>query len=379
VKPVVLSGTAALDIYGRLCEDAVYAPPQSATWTKSWATSTRPDFIVAALEAGGRPVLALALEIVEQRRFRVARFFGGQHANGNFPAATPGYLNAARPEDIVGLTAAIRRERPDIDLLMLERQLEALDGYRNPLSGMPGTRSPNIALATTLDGGFEALLDRSGGKKRRKKHRYKARKFEDAGEMRRIEAKTAAEVASLLTAFLAMKEEWFRKKGIADAFAPAEIRTFFSSLFTTALDHQPPGFVLHGLEVDQKLRAVTGSSRAGGRIVYDFGAISEDELTQFSPGEFLTYQNIQEACADGATIYDFGVGDEPYKRTWCDIEVQHFDTVVPLTPKGRLLALAGRGAARAKRLIKNNPLLWSIIKRLRERTRGAQSPVQEQP
>jgi CelD/BcsL family acetyltransferase involved in cellulose biosynthesis len=115
---------------------------------------------------------------------------------------------------------------------------------------------------------------------------------------------------------------------------------------------------------------VTGSSVSGKRLICEFGAIAEDDLAHASPGDFLFFENIQEACEKGFEVYDFSVGDEPYKRLWCDTEVQHFEVLAPLTPKGRMLALSLRQSARLKAFIKNNPSIWRLTKRLRRKAAG---------
>src|SRR5690606_16977730 len=128
--------------------------------------------------------------------------------------------------------------------------------------------------------------------------------------------------------------------GIADVFGAAAIQTAFRALFKASLGEKRPRFVLHALEVGGRIRAVTGSSTCGARIVCEFGAIAEDELAHASPGDYLFFDNIAEACAEGFAVYDFSVGDEPYKRLWCDMEIAQFDTCLPMTTKGRALVSA---------------------------------------
>ncbi|TIM19619.1 MAG: GNAT family N-acetyltransferase, partial [Mesorhizobium sp.] len=222
--------------------------------------------------------------------------------------------------------------------------LPDLEGIANPLASLPNFPSPNLSLAVDLAGGFDALLSRASGKRKRKKHRSQTRKFEAVGSQRRIEARTADEVNRLLDAFFEMKEFRFRKMGIANVFGEPEVRTFFRALFVEALCDDKPSFVLHGLEVAGKLRAV--------------------------PGDFLFFDNIQEACERGLDVYDFSVGDEPYKRLWCDIETQHFEVLVPLTLKGRALALILLQGARLKAFVKNSPTIWKLTKVLRRKTAG---------
>ncbi|UVK37312.1 GNAT family N-acetyltransferase [Mesorhizobium sp. AR10] len=372
---VSVADRAALAAYAQFSRSVLFAPAQSASWILNWTAQTGPDILVATLSAEGRPVFALALEVVRSGPFRVARFMGGRHANGNFAAADPRWLAKADSSAIRSMLAAIRKSRPDIDLIALERLLPDLDGVANPLAAFPHFPSPNLSLAVDLVGGFDALLARASGKRKRKKHRSQTRKFEAVGSHRRIEAKTPDEVNRLLDAFFEMKEFRFRKMGIANVFGDGQVRAFFRALFVEALAEENPSFLLHGLEVAGKLRAVTGSSRSGKRLICEFGAIAEDDLGHTSPGDFLFFDNIQEACETGFAVYDFSVGDEPYKRLWCDIETQHFEVLFPLTLKGRALALVLQQGARLKAFIKNSPTIWKLTKMLRRKAAGQTAPA----
>lgn len=374
---VSVADSVALAAYAAFCRSALFAPAQSPAWILNWARYTEADTVLATLNADGRPVFSLALDVTRRGPFRVARFMGGRHANGNFAATDPYWPAKADDAAIRSILAAIARARPDIDLVALERLLPDLDGIANPLVSLPHSPSPNLSLAVDLAEGFDALLSRVGGKRRRKKHRSQMRKFEAVGSHRRIEARTADEVNRLLDAFFEMKEFRFRKMGIANVFGEPEVRAFFRALFIEALSDDKPSFVLHGLEVAGKLRAVTGSSRCGKRLICEFGAICEDDLTHASPGDFLFFDNIEEACESGFDVYDFSVGDEPYKRLWCDIETRHFEVLIPLTLKGRALALALRQGARLKAVIKNSPTIWKLTKTLRRKTAGQTLPAED--
>lgn len=361
-----------LAAYAELARRGVYAPAQSALWIEEWVANATPDGFVALVEENATPVYALALEVIRTGPFRVACFMSGRHANGNFPAADPAFLRSGAL-DTNAILSAVRATHPKVDALVLERLLPEFDGIANPLLALPHFPSPNVALAVSLHGGFEALLSRVSGKRKRKKHRSQTRKYEAAGGFRRIQASTPEEVMRLLEAFFAMKEFRFRKMGIANVFGDVEVQNFFRSLFRGALQESPQSFVLHALEVGGTLRAVTGSSLSSKRLVCEFGAIAEDDLGYTSPGDFLFFDNIGEACRQGLEVFDFSVGDEPYKRLWCDIETRHFDVVAPLTAKGALLAHGLRAKAGIKSWIKNSPTVWRLAKLLRKRAAGQQT------
>ncbi|MDS1134827.1 GNAT family N-acetyltransferase [Nitratireductor indicus] len=352
--------------------EALYMPAQSPEWAQAWALGASmagesADIVIIRVADGQRHITSFLCEVIRQGPFKVARFLGGSHANGNFPLRARTEFAVSSQEIVSAMTEAARRERPDIDLLMLERQIEKIEGLDNPLLAYPHRPSPNVSLAVDLDGGFDALLARSSGKRKRKQNRAQVRRFESAGGFRRMAATSRAESDALLDAFFAMKKVRFAKMGIHDVFAPAEVKNAFRELFGAATAEADPRFVMHGLEVGGKLRAVTGSSRIRDRLICEFSSISEDELTDASPGAYLFYENIQEACQEGLSVYDFSVGDEYYKRLWCDIETVQFDTLIPLTTKGRMLAAGRVALAAAKRTVTSNPRLLAAVKSLRRR------------
>lgn len=367
---VAAADATALATYRADCREARYAPAQDPVWVAAWARHGGGDCLIARLTRGGRPVMALALEVASRGPFRIARFVGGSHANGNFPATTEDGAETIGRDALRALTDALAGARPDIDLLALQRQAHSVEGLANPLLALAHSTSPHIALAADLDGGFDAVLERANGNRKRKQHRAQARKLEAAGGFARRAAATPGDVDRMLDTFFAMKSERFARMGIANVFEADHVRRVFRALFHDALAQAPPPFVLHGLEVGGRLRAVTGSSRVGRTVTCQFSAIAEDELSQYSPGAFLFYLNIEDACAEGMAIYDFSVGDEHYKRQWSDIEQVQFDVFLPLTAKGRLLAAADGALARAKRGINASPRLRDAVKKLRA-ARGA--------
>lgn len=374
---VQVAGESGLARYAEAARHGIFAPAQSPVWIERWIGHARPDFVVAALMRGGEPQLSVALEVVRKGPLRIARFMSGRHANGNMPPMSPSFANTATADDIRTLVAGIRKARPDIDIVAFERLATEIGGVRNPLLLLPHQQSANLSLAVSLAGGFDALLGRASGKRKRKKHRSQMRKFETAGGFNRVVAGSESEVDRLLDAFFAMKEIRFRKAGLANVFAEPEVKAFFRAIFKDALREARPSFFLHGLEVGGKIRAVTGSSRCADRLICEFGAIADDDIAFASPGEFLFFDNIDEACRDGYSIYDFSVGDEPYKRLWCDLEIAQFDAVVPLSAKGHFFAGGMRAATRLKASVKNNRFAWNLIKTLRKKTAAADEPSEE--
>ena len=367
LRAAVLFGAEAIAAHRDACAGLITAPPQHPLWVAAYIEHAGEDAAVCTIFDGSTPVFSLPVEFSAFGPVRMARFLSGSHANGNFPVIRKEIAGSIRP-GIETLQAALRDQ--GCDLLALERQAPEMAGMANPFLTFSHHESPDPALAVTLDGGFDTVLDRTSGKRKRKKHRAQRRKFEAWGGYRRFCADTPEAVEMLLNSFFAMKAARFQQLGIADRFAGQHLRAFFRSLFTSALDLDPKPFFLCGLEVGGKLRAVTGSSRCGERIICEFSAFADDEVAAASPGDFLFYEDIKAACEEGMAVFDFSVGDETYKRQWCDQVNRQFDCLVPLTAKGRAAAMAYRTTADAKRTVKSNDALWSTVKQLRRSLAG---------
>jgi CelD/BcsL family acetyltransferase involved in cellulose biosynthesis len=67
-------------------------------------------------------------------------------------------------------------------------------------------------------------------------------------------------------------------------------------------------------------------------------------------------------------LFDFGIGDQTYKRSWCPVETVQHDAILAISALGRAAAIAKRSATRAKAVIKSNPQIYSWIQRLRAQT-----------
>lgn len=365
---IISSAVEAKEMWPGLGDAFLGGPAQTADWFSFWQASVNPDCLVAALLVGDEPVLLLPLEIVQRGLVRMALFVGGPHANCNFPLLSLAHQVAR--DDLAVLSEALHQARPDIDLISLTRQLRALDGVANPLLQLASRENANVSLAITLDRNFEVVLGRNNAKRKKKKHRQNTRRFKEAGGYRIVAGNSPSETRTMLDNYFAWKAERLAKAGIKNTYEPAGIKDFFHRLFAKETSSASPRFQLKALEVNGQYRAVVGKSYARGQTFIDFIGIAEDELVNASPGEFLFFEDIQDSCKTDLAIYSFGIGDEPYKRSWSDIEVATYDTDISLTIKGRIFASYLGARSKLVRAIKQNDAVWARVKKARSRLFG---------
>jgi len=91
----------------------------------------------------------------------------------------------------------------------------------------------------------------------------------------------------------------------------------------------------------------------------------DGELAKFGPGRAHLHELLRRAIGRGLGYFDFTVGDESYKREWSDVELRLYDHTAAATLRGLPVAAVTAGYRRAKRLVKQTPVLWRAFSKVR--------------
>ena len=344
---------------------------QSYDWCRAWSQrESQPLFIVgrfATGEFGGRIAFVLPLSIRKVGPLRVAGYSGGSFNNLNFGLFHPDFIARATPDAMQGVVGQIRETVRGADLLMLDRHPESWRGLPHPFANLPQIEDQNGSFQVSLNQDFEKVVRRGNAKRRRKKFRTSVKRLEALGGYDYIQAATREEACELLDCFYEQKAARFAEKGIPDVFADQRVQELFKDLASEAFEKQQKTLEMHAirLKTDNKPIAIAALSVKDGHVICQFSSIDSGEIEYTSPGDLLFYHMIENACENGNDLFDFGVGDELFKRNWCDSQTELYDCVIALTAKGRAGAVALTGLTQGKKLIKANPRLFALARRAR--------------
>jgi len=103
----------------------------------------------------------------------------------------------------------------------------------------------------------------------------------------------------------------------------------------------------------------------------------DGEVSRFGPGAAHLHDIMRFAIDRKCTVFDFTIGDEPYKRDWCEERQTLYDHLSARTLKGTAAVLSRSLAMRAKRVIKENPALWDAFFKLRSLAGAAKSRLSQ--
>ena len=91
----------------------------------------------------------------------------------------------------------------------------------------------------------------------------------------------------------------------------------------------------------------------------------DGDVSRFGPGAAHLHDLMHQAIDRGFGVFDFTIGDERYKRDWCDTELTLYDYIAAATWRGALIATPLLAAKRVKRWIKQTPAVWNAFSAVR--------------
>jgi CelD/BcsL family acetyltransferase involved in cellulose biosynthesis len=385
--PAVAGRIARVDIFDDMASaephwraleraEALATPYQRYEFLSLWqrhvgAEAGFTPFIVVGFDAIGTPLFLLPLGCRSFGPWKVVEFLGGKHANFNMGLWR---REVAATISADALRAVLKRLAGRADMLMLTNQSLTWAGTTNPFALLPHQRAANLGFSGALAPDFEALLRARTNAAARKKMRKKERTLAGYGAVRFERASDAAQVHRVLDAFFKQKSARMQLLGVTDVFAAAEVRRFIEAAATERLAGGNPLIELYALSVDDIIVATMGGIVGDGRFCAMFNSIVAGRYAVESPGEQLILNLVRTCCERGLETFDLGIGEAHYKNLFCGDAEPLFDSFLPLSAAGRLLAPAASLAEAVKRAIKQRPILWSIVRAVR-RLRARISPA----
>jgi CelD/BcsL family acetyltransferase involved in cellulose biosynthesis len=362
----IFDGMTAAEPHWRALQhgNCLATPYQDFDFLNSWlwhvgAGAGITPFIVIAFNSSGTPLFVWPLGRRTVAGRQVMEFLGGSHANFNMALWHRDAVGKIGADD---LRAVLDHLSDKADILRLTNQPLTWAGTTNPLALLPQQASPNFGFSGALSRDFDVLLRARTKASDRKKMRKKERTLAGYGDVRFERARSKQDIRRVLDAFFKQKSARMRALGISDVFTAPAVRRFIEAAATEATAGFNPPIELYSLSVNNIIVATMGGTVGGGRFCAMFNSIAQGHYAIESPGEQLILNLVKHCCERGLTTFDLGIGEAQYKTLFCSDTEPLFDSYLPLTTSGHMLAIAFAAIASLKRAIKQRPMLWAIVR-----------------
>lgn len=241
-------------------------------------------------------------------------------------------------EELIGAIRALGR-RLHCDYIDLDRNPADLPSGPNPIVASippanPGFRPVHYrAYSMTVPENMESWLASRFSSKERYNLRRAGRQLAAAGELAFEVTSQAADREALTLRMIDLKRARYRAIGAFDNFADPS----FARFYIEAARNFDIGVHLSALTLDGDPIALHWGLRAASRMYYLMPAFAAGPLDRFSPGIVFLGRFIDLCRAEGIHTLDFTIGDEDYKRKWCDASMVLYRYDDALTLSGKWL------------------------------------------
>jgi CelD/BcsL family acetyltransferase involved in cellulose biosynthesis len=343
-------------------------PFQTFAWLSAWDRHIgQPAGIRPAIVIGRRAgeIVFLAPLAVEPGRFaRRLTFLGQELCDYNAPLLGPGFADSLSAGAVAALWRDIRallQADPQLahDIVEFTKMPGTVGAQANPLAQLDVMLNPSGAYRATIGLDWETFYSAKRSSSTRRRDRTKAKKLSEMGEVRFV-TPDAADTGATLDTLIHQKSRAFARMGVPDLFGRPGHATFFHEL-AAARD-----FVhISRLDVGATQAACNFGLTFRDCYYHILASYDDGDVSRFGPGSAHLRELLRYAAEHGMPQFDFTIGDEPYKRDWCDTEQTLYDHVSAATLRGAPLVWLSAAKRRLKREIKHNASLWAAVVRVR--------------
>lgn len=348
-------------------------PFQTFEWLSAWhrhigVRNGVVPVIVVGRFGDGRLASILPLAVEPGPSLRRLCWLGQDLCDYNAPLLARDFSQRVTPAAFVAFWRALRgrmQSDPQLrhDWIEFEKMPQTIGGQLNPFAHLDVRANASSAHIAELGTDWQSYYRARRSSATRRRDRAKRRHIEAFGEIRFLTALDPDEVRDTLQTLWEQKKRIFARKGITDIFAQPGYREFFLDFATNPQSRH----LAHVSRIDAgaTTAAVNFAIVFGDCYYHVLSSYCDGKLAHYGPGTLHLRELLAYAVGKGFRRFDFTIGDEPYKSEWCDLRVALFDYVAAANWRGWPMCAVSATLRCAKRNIKQTPLIWRFVTRLR--------------
>ena len=357
-------------------------PFQQFDWLAAWhrqigARDGVLPVIALVRHAGGELACIWPLAVVASRLGRKLCWLGQGLCDYNAPLLARDFPQRVTADRFVaawhGLRCRLQEQAPTRHhVVNLEQMPECVGGQINPFTSLDVALNASGAHWTRLGADWQKFYAEKRSSATRRCDRAKIRHMSRYGEIRFVNCIEPEDLRRTLDVLIEQKARWLAGIGAADLFRRPGLREF---LFDLASNRSAGHFVhISRIDIGPVCMAANLGLVLGDCYYHVLTSYDRDlEASRYGPGTLHLRKLMEHAISLGLRRFDFTVGDEPYKREWADRTLKLFDHTTAATWTGGPAARILDVRRRLKRAIKQSPLLWPLLYRLRAAALGRRS------
>lgn len=315
-----------------------WSPFQSFYWLSHWYSTVGQPLLkikpqVVVISSMDIVIGLFPLGVRINKSVKILEWLGGIHADFMGPILHKDFRNDQ--DGFMKIWTEVQKKLRAFDFVHLKRQPEKISGNKNPFVLFFPVKHFENAFQANLIENWEHFYKKKVKKKIQMDSRRQRIRIAEQGNLTFKIPDSEKDCINLIQKMIAFKRMRYQLTGVADLLASQKNQDFYLKL---------PGALLKGtvklhcagLFVDNEIIAAHVGAIMNNTFYYLMPANDSEKWKRYSPGRLLLENLIEWSYQTGLAIFDFTIGDEEYKKNWCDEERPLYEYMYALNLKGKI-------------------------------------------
>lgn len=278
--------------------------------------------IIVVQDEHQQAIMLLPFVITTKHKLRMLMFNGGLITDYCMPLTHSNF--DSKITDISDFWVSIKKTINPCDAIYLVNQPSTFGPKSNHLSSL-FYRTIVSSHALEIDGEWEDVHTKIVPKKIRADTRRQRKRIAELGDLSFYVAETDDQKKHIIDTMIEQKRRRYQQMGVYDMFSNSDYSDFFKTLHET---WSSPGEVhVSAMTIDGVIVATHWGLVGGGRFYYLMPSYAVGAWDRFSVGRILLEELVKWSADNKLTMFDFSLGDEPYKKAWCNQSTALYESV----------------------------------------------------
>ncbi len=305
------------------------------------------------------PVALFPFGIRRTAGIRVLEFLGGAQADYNAPLIHPAYLAS---EQLGEIWRVAEKNLSSHNVRSFIRLPADSSHCVNPWPAMLGAKLTSVAYSANLPQTI-AALEKQVSARRQADSKRQLKRLSALGQPKFSFVESDAAHFKVIKTMIAQKRERYRNTGVRDIFSVQAIQDFYLNL--SGKLGEAGRIHVSALSLNGEILATHWGAIYGDRYYWLMPANASGDWEKYSVGRLLLEHTMRWAIENDLKVFDFTVGDEEYKKVWCDRQLLIYDHVDYFSTIGMVFVYIQRLIAFLKRNTTSRKLITLAVARYR--------------
>lgn len=348
-------------------------PFHDRDWYESWLSTTgrNTKMRIVVGRIANMEMIVLPLCLQKAGPFTKALFIAGDASDYNQPIFHKALAEFVSPAFFEAMWCKISPMIEEADTLSLRKLLQDPGHGCGRAIWQPRRIELEASHHTILSGSWDESQGRFFGKSSRRSLSRKEKKISAFGDISYENIREADARIRAIETLCRWKSLQLSNLGLANPFAGGDFQQFLTRIVGTG---DPDVYRIYCMSAGDKPLSITLMICHNERWFLYQTAYTDEEAGKYSPGLSLLREILKCAHDEGCKIFDFGLGNEGYKKKYCDQELTLYRSEIALSAKGWLAKAYFDAEQGTRALVKSNARVKSWTLSLLQLVAGLKQP-----